>query len=926
MFIVVMYYNDCPRNGNGADCMGQSVLRRFSFQPLKENPPLRPLLRHVSAPDFRLAVLVKYDGLDGYKVVHGNQAWRLETSTCLHAGLIYLGANMISLIFVGVRLEQQFGFCKADLWLVMWNQVKNWILRLPVAISVLCEMLCWGSYGLERDLLGQRGYWSSCSPRTGSGTTGSGTTGASWCWRRQREVLRFGDLAQAVGSWCWLEIELEVLAGGGLRGRNDWSGAFNQEQNPQSFSPPLFSSSAGRLFLLLNREEDILVAASFVLAFARAAEAMDVRKEPDAWDLFRHYDKLYFRGALVDAAFTLDYITPRTKTISAIGSCSFGKTIKTITLHRTNRTSDDLKNALLHLMIHAIIFVKHGTNSCSKHGPVFRDWMEAINTCSIEDCMRPKRGYCITTTHDFSPEEPCCIQGNLWKCESCGRTLVRATKLGPPSDSCCIENVSQHATCNNFLCHWHNHKMNCGGTYVVPGGRGQKMVRIGKRGLLTETSKSWKAVPESDSDEARAPGSSSSKKASKSNMPEDCQKAIVLPATPWKRLKPKQESVASEIPELFSMVSRNNAKSLGSCSSKKADGFQKAIVASASSPSKLKRKQASVALEKDELFSLRRSCKDEKPPRSTTSRNKKPEGVEKSSVPLAAPLKELKLEPGLVASEKHGDKPLGSSTGNKPAAPQSILKQQNKTNSSFKAGKQQHDPEDFRVTFSQPAVSQRKLKQSNLVTPKRPRTRSKTTSSPKKKQYACISVWAGIYESECSSGSDEPLINKRTERRKREREERERAAQIIYSQSKKRSASGISSIKAEPVEEGMSSQQTQSPSQRLEKVIVIDDADEVVTQDPRDQSKAPAPRVEIAAVPPADQVTTQTPGGQSQPPTQPMDIVIPPADLAMTQALRDPSSPFRRMDIAAVPPADQVMTQAPRGQSQPLPRRVDSRS
>ncbi|CAM0951301.1 unnamed protein product [Alopecurus aequalis] len=778
-----------------------------------------------------------------------------------------------------------------------------------------------------------------------------------------------------------------------------------------------------------------------------SAAEPDVKKEPDAWDLFRHYDELYFRGALVDAAFTLQYVTPRARTISSIGSCSFAKTSKTITLHRTNRTSADLKNALLHLMIHAIIFVKHGMNSCSSHGPVFRDWMEAINTCSIEDSMRPKGGYCITTTHDFSREKLCSIQGNLWKCESCGVTLVRATRLGPPSDSCCIENVSQHATCGNILCHWHNHKTNCGGTYVVPGGRGQKMVRIGKRGLLTETSKSQEAVQESDSDEVQE-NSTVAKPIAESKILSQvyCRNArapaIVLPATPWKRLKPKQEPVASEKPEVFSMESCKNAKSLGSCSSKKADDFQKAIVVSASSPSKLKRKQTFVASEKHELISLRScnnarssrtnsssmadkwhkpehvqkkpkleqdlvvlekygafslgSCKDTKPPRSTTSRDTskciKPEGVKKSSVPLAAPLKKLKLEPGLVALEKDGDKPLGSSAGNKvgqlhkpecvqkvsvplaatlktlklepglaasekhgdakpplgsstgnklgqlhkpeciqkasvplaankahkqheheetrkpvaqPAAPQSILKQQNKTNSSFKAGKQQHDPEDFRVTFSQPAVSQRKLKQSNLVAPKRPRTRSKTTSSPKKKQYACVSVWAGIYESECSSGSEEPLVNKRTERRKREREARERAAQ-----SKKRSSSGISS---QPAEKEIS-------SQRLE-VIGIDDADEVVTQDPRGQSKAPAPRVGIAAVPPADQVTTQTPGGQSQLPTQPMDIVIPPADLAMTQALRDPhgdmSVPSACIDIVAVPPADQVTTRAPIDQSQP---------
>lgn len=103
MFVVVLYYNDCPRNGGG-DCVGRSVLRRFSFQPLKENPLFGP----------SATTLNKYGGLDRYKVVHG-EAWRLETSTWLHAGLIHLGVNMISLIFVGVRLEQQFGFWKIGL-------------------------------------------------------------------------------------------------------------------------------------------------------------------------------------------------------------------------------------------------------------------------------------------------------------------------------------------------------------------------------------------------------------------------------------------------------------------------------------------------------------------------------------------------------------------------------------------------------------------------------------------------------------------------------------------------------------------------------------------------------------------------------------------------------------------------------------------
>lgn len=43
VFIVVMFINDCPKTTNGAngDCVAK-FLRRFSFQPLRENPLLGP--------------------------------------------------------------------------------------------------------------------------------------------------------------------------------------------------------------------------------------------------------------------------------------------------------------------------------------------------------------------------------------------------------------------------------------------------------------------------------------------------------------------------------------------------------------------------------------------------------------------------------------------------------------------------------------------------------------------------------------------------------------------------------------------------------------------------------------------------------------------------------------------------------------------
>ncbi|KAF7072463.1 hypothetical protein CFC21_077582 [Triticum aestivum] len=783
----------------------------------------------------------------------------------------------------------------------------------------------------------------------------------------------------------------------------------------------------------------------------------DADESPDLWQLFCHYDRLYFRGELDAAAFAVEWAYPRMRTTTCFGSCSFGDLSKIILYEPMLqwRTNADMKNALLHLMIHAIIFVKHGMKNLG-HGPVFRDWMDAINTCTAEDLMRPTGGYRITTTHDFSEEKSCNIQGIPWKCEWCGVTLLRATNLGPPSDSCCIENVSEDATCGNMLCQWHNHKMDCGGTYVVTKPRGQRMVRKGGELLLrtgtTEMTKSQGAVQQSDSDEV--------------------QKAIVLSAAPRsrRRLKPKQEFVAWENIELLSMGSRSDAKSVGSSSSKKAEDVLS---------SQLKRKQTSVTSEKHGFLSLGScdnakssgsntsrkagkfhepddvkpyasqkklklvqdlaaseeygafslgTCNSAKPPRSSTSRNAekwcksegvekstvpwpaappqkmkleqdsslysigpfpqlqgfvtfqkhgvakpsksitpdrvgklhKPDGVENSGVPPSTPLKKLKLEKDPVASEKHGvatsrslpaapltklkpdlvasEKSFGCGNAKVPdnissqmahkklehggaqkhislhAAPQTMLKQPNKTSSTVKAPKQ-HKFEDFRKATVQPAAPQSKLKQPNRAASERQKTRSKTKSCAGKKEYVCFSLWQNFYEPECSSGSDEPLVNKRSVRRKRERE---RAIQITYSRSRKRGTSGISSIKAKLDEE--------ISSGHLE-VIVIDD--EVMTEAPGEQCKAPAPCMNVPVVPPTDQVTAEAPRGQSKPPVPSKDVpAVPPADQVTAEAPRAPrgmsKTPAPSKDVPAVPPTDQVMTETPRGQSQPAAQRMDT--
>jgi membrane associated rhomboid family serine protease len=66
-----------------------------------------------------LGSLAKMGALDWNKVVHQNEGWRLISCIWLHAGLIHLLVNMLSLLFIGIRLEQQFGFGEL---LTMLNQ------------------------------------------------------------------------------------------------------------------------------------------------------------------------------------------------------------------------------------------------------------------------------------------------------------------------------------------------------------------------------------------------------------------------------------------------------------------------------------------------------------------------------------------------------------------------------------------------------------------------------------------------------------------------------------------------------------------------------------------------------------------------------------------------------------------------------------
>uniref|UniRef100_A0A7N0TUX8 RHOMBOID-like protein n=1 Tax=Kalanchoe fedtschenkoi TaxID=63787 RepID=A0A7N0TUX8_KALFE len=97
LFLITMYVNDCPKNS--VRCVAKSF-GRFSFQPFKENPLLGP----------SSTTLQRMGALDVNKVVHKKQGWRLISCIWLHAGVFHIVANMLSLLVIGIRLEQEFGF------------------------------------------------------------------------------------------------------------------------------------------------------------------------------------------------------------------------------------------------------------------------------------------------------------------------------------------------------------------------------------------------------------------------------------------------------------------------------------------------------------------------------------------------------------------------------------------------------------------------------------------------------------------------------------------------------------------------------------------------------------------------------------------------------------------------------------------------
>jgi membrane associated rhomboid family serine protease len=104
VFILMMYWNNCPNHIEpGRKCVA-SWMKPLSFQPWRENPMLGP----------RTAAILKWGGLESNLVVNGGEAWRLISAVALNGGVLQLIFNLLVLLIVGTRMEFTFWFTKVS--------------------------------------------------------------------------------------------------------------------------------------------------------------------------------------------------------------------------------------------------------------------------------------------------------------------------------------------------------------------------------------------------------------------------------------------------------------------------------------------------------------------------------------------------------------------------------------------------------------------------------------------------------------------------------------------------------------------------------------------------------------------------------------------------------------------------------------------
>ncbi|GBG75245.1 hypothetical protein CBR_g19880 [Chara braunii] len=140
-FFIVLGINHCTKQTNpNVDCAVPG-LGVFSFQPLRENPLLGPSRK----------TFIRFGALDPRRNSLKNEQWRILTCIPLHAGLFHILVNLITLVFVGARLEREYGTLTIlGVWFASALGGGLWsaILLVPENVSVGASFPTMGLVGL----------------------------------------------------------------------------------------------------------------------------------------------------------------------------------------------------------------------------------------------------------------------------------------------------------------------------------------------------------------------------------------------------------------------------------------------------------------------------------------------------------------------------------------------------------------------------------------------------------------------------------------------------------------------------------------------------------------------------------------------------------------------------------------------------------
>ncbi|KAK8928393.1 hypothetical protein KSP39_PZI017234 [Platanthera zijinensis] len=184
---------------------------------------------------------------------------------------------------------------------------------------------------------------------------------------------------------------------------------------------------------------------------------------PDIHELFCHYNSLYFNDDLITCFVSwAPCLTSMASSCDCTveGHCEIQLSVPLLKC----RSSADLKNILLHEMIHAFMWIVHKINNHSDHGPIFQNKLKSMNLNRMDDLQRPSNGYNVTSHHGFQNEENA-SRAHLWMGASCGNLIKRGMNREEPLHSDSVEKKGCDNNCNNHSYEWQGPKKLCSGRY-----------------------------------------------------------------------------------------------------------------------------------------------------------------------------------------------------------------------------------------------------------------------------------------------------------------------------------------------------------------------------------------------------------------------------------------------------------------------------